>query len=320
MKINKGKNLRGEGDTSLDRSSSPSLRIAVVGLGGIGSAFAFQLARVGLHEVTAVARPNSSRLEQLQRDNGVVDSDGRHAAVHPAARLAEDVAYDLVIVTMPAHRVDAILPGLKRSLARHILFMFNDFEPERLRDAVGAGRCSSGMPFIQAFVDGDGKLHATIGAGGQKCKIGDSRWVDVFIASGLPAVLEPDMLLWLRCHVPLCIAFEGVSVAGMRRGGGASWGEAMTIARGVKEGFTLITQLGYRLYPAGKTRLAASPAWLVAGMLWSMSRIRSFRELLATGADECRSLVDVLSANAARANPPISSARIQAMKPLPDDR
>jgi 2-dehydropantoate 2-reductase len=30
------------------------------------------------------------------------------------------------------------------------------------------------------------------------------RWVDVFNAAGLPALLEPDMPLWLRCHVPLC--------------------------------------------------------------------------------------------------------------------
>ena len=281
----------------------------MIGLGGIGSAFASQLARVGLHDVTAVARPGSLRLEQLRRDRGVVDANGRHAPLRTAAQLDEEVPYDLIIVTMPAHRVDAILPELERSRAKHILFMFNNFEPEQLRDALGAGRCSFGMPFIQAFIDGDGRLHATIGAGGQKCKIDSSRWVDVFVASGLPAALEPNMILWLRCHVPLCIAFESVSVAGMRRGGGASWGEAMMLASGVRESFGLIERLGFRLYPAGKAWLNAAPAWLVAGMLWSMSRIRSFRELLATGAEECRSLVDVLLANADGANPPISSAQ-----------
>ena len=220
MTVDEGQRPQGNNDTSLDRSSS--LQIAVVGLGGIGSAFAFQLAREGRHDVTAVARPGSLRLETLQCDNGVVDKAGRHASLRPAAQLAEEVPYDLVIVAMPVHRVDAILPDLKQSQARHILFMFNNFEPERLRDAVGAERCSFGMPFLQAFVDEDGKLHATIGAAGQKCKIGDSRWVDLFVAAGLPAVLEPNMLLWLRCHVPLCVAFESVSVAGMRRGGGAS--------------------------------------------------------------------------------------------------
>ncbi len=131
-------------------------------------------------------------------------------------------------------------------------------------------------------------------------------WVEVFNASGLPSKLEPDMLLWLRCHVPLCIAFESVSVAGVRRNGGASWSEAMTIRRGVKESFTLIRRLGYRLYPAGKARLDASPAFVTASMLWFMSRVPSFRNLLATGINECRALVETLVENAAQATPPIS--------------
>jgi 2-dehydropantoate 2-reductase len=41
------------------RSASP-LHIAIVGAGRIGSAFAFQLARTGNHDVTVVARPGSA--------------------------------------------------------------------------------------------------------------------------------------------------------------------------------------------------------------------------------------------------------------------
>jgi 2-dehydropantoate 2-reductase len=320
MNAGQGKQPQRDRDPNSDTASTRSLRIAVIGLGGIGSAFAFQLARVGSHDVTAVARPNSSRLDQLQRDNGIVDVNGNPASLCAVARLDEAIPYDLVILAMPAYHIDAVLPGLKRSVAKNILFMFNTFEPERLRDAVGAERCSFGMPFIQAFVDGNGKLNATIGAAGQRTKIDHPGWVEVFKAVGLPAVLEPNMLLWLRCHVPLCIGFESVSVAGMRRGGGASWGETMMIARGVKESFTLIRRLGYQLYPPGKARLADSPAWVVAGMLWSVSRIPSFRKLLATGIGECRALVDVLLANAERVSPPVSEEKIRAMKPLPDDR
>ncbi len=297
-------------------SSSARLRIAILGAGRIGSTFAFQLARTGNHEVTAITRPNSIRFQQLQHDSGIVNSKGERAEVRLANSLDEETPYDLVIVTLLAHQIDAILPELQRSVAKRILFMFNNFDPERLRDAVGAERCSFGMPFVQANIGDDGKLNATIGAAGQKSKINHQGSVDIFIAAGLPAVLEPNMLLWLRCHVPLCIAFESVSVAGVRRGGGASWGESMVIARGMQESFTLIQRLGYRLYPAGKSRLNASPAWMVALMLWIMSRIASFRELLATGIGECRALVDVLVADAARANPPVSVARIQAMKPF----
>ena len=298
-----------------DLSVSPSLRIAVVGAGAIGSTFAFQLARGGGHEVTAVARPGSPRLGQLERDGGVVNTKGERAAMRAAGQLDETVPYDLVIVTVLAYQVDAVLPALGRSAAKCIQFMFNTFDPERLRDAVGAERCSFGMPFVQATLDAEGRLNSTIGAAGQKSKMDRQESVKVFNAAGLPAVFEPRMPLWLRCHAPLCVAFEAASVAGVRRGGGASWGECGVIARGLKESFTLIRRLGYPLYPAGKSRLSASPVWVVAGMLWVLSRIRSFRELLATGVKECRALVDVLVAHAAQANPPVVTRRIEAMKP-----
>lgn len=62
-------------------SSLQPLQIAVVGLGGIGSTFAFHLARVGHQAVTAIARPGSARLQQLQRDLGIINEQGEHAPV-----------------------------------------------------------------------------------------------------------------------------------------------------------------------------------------------------------------------------------------------
>ena len=297
-------------------SPSPApLRIAILGVGGIGSTFAFQLARTGHHEVTGIARPGSARLAQLQRDGGIVDTRGDRAELCVADTLDEKTPYDLVLVTLPAHQAEAVLPALGRSAARWIQFLFNTFEPERLRDAVGAHRCSFGMPFVQGSIDPDGKLNAKIGAAGQKTRVGEERWVSLFNAAGLPAVFDPNMLLWLRCHVPLCIAFESVSVAGTRRSGGASWKEARTIARGMQESFSLIERLGYQLYPSGKAWLHASPVWVAASLLWFASRIPSFRTLLATGLNECRALTDVLVRYAPHAMPAVSIPRIQAMKP-----
>jgi len=294
---------------------SAALRIAVLGGGRIGSAFAFRLARAGRHDVTVIARLGSPRLRQLQRDDGIVDVKGERAGVRIEDALDEQTPYDLIIVTLLGFQVDAVLPALRRSAAKCIQFMFVTFEPERLRDAVGAERCAFGMPFIQSDFDADGRLKATIGAGGQKTIMSQQRWVDVFTAAGLPAALEPDMPLWLRCHVPLTIAFESISVAGVRRGDGASWGEAMVIARGVHQSFALIKGLGYRIYPRAKRLIAASPAPVVAAMLWAMSRIKPFRELLATGVNECRALVDVLAASSPQARPPVAVARLLAMKP-----
>lgn len=292
------------------------LRIAVVGAGNIGSTFAFHLARTGGHEVTVVARPASSRLAQLRRDGAIVDNGGQRAQVQVADALDETTPFDLVVVTVLTHQVDAVLPALGRSAARSIEFMFNTFDPESLAAAVGDERSTFGMPFVQAALDPDGRLKARIGAGGQKTLMSDQRWVDVFNAAGLPAVREPDMLLWLRCHVPLCVAFESVSVAGVRRGGGASWSEARVLARGVRASFKLIEAMGHPVYPRAKRLIYRSPLAVVAATLWSMSRVRSFRELLASGGAECDALVDVMSTEASLARRGDLVGAIRAMAPL----
>ena len=128
---------------------SASLRIAVLGAGNIGSAFSFKLASEGNHEVTAVCRPGSVRLQQLLSDKAIVMTSGERADVLVADALDENVPYDMVLVTLPIHQVDAVLPALHRSAARVVHFMANAFDPERLGEAVGGGRCVFGMPFVQ---------------------------------------------------------------------------------------------------------------------------------------------------------------------------
>ena len=284
-------------ETAMPAASSP-LRIAVLGAGNIGSTFASQLSRVGGHDVTVVARPGSARLQQLQRNGAIINVDGARADVRVSSMLDEQTPYDLIIVTLLAHQAETLLPALQRSAASCIQFMFNTFQPERLQAAIGAERCAFGMPFVQAKLDDGGRIWARIGAAGQKTIMSQQRWVDVFNAAGLPSALERDMPLWLRCHAPLCVAFESVSIAGERRGGGASWGEAVVLARGLHASFMLVKGLGYSLHPRAKRLIDGSPVWTVAGMLWLASRVRSFRELLATGRAECNALVDVMAASA----------------------
>ena len=105
-------------------SSSP-LKIAVLGAGKIGSAFAFQLARAGGHDVTVIARPGSIRMQQLERDAAIIDVKGERASVRVSSVIDEQTPYDLVIVTLLAHQTDALLPALTRSAAKSIQFMFN---------------------------------------------------------------------------------------------------------------------------------------------------------------------------------------------------
>ena len=300
---------------SIPAHPSP-LRIAVLGSGNIGSTVAFQLAGSGGHDVTVIARPGSKRLEQLRRDDAIVDVQGRRANVRVTDRLDEATAFDLVVVTLLGHQVDAVLPALRRSASRCVQFMFNTFDPERLQEAVGPERCAFGMNFVQATLDPTGRLKATIGAAGQKTLMDRQRWADLFNAAGLPAAVEPDMASWLRCHVPICVAFESVAVAGVNRGGGASWREALILARGVHRSFELIRSLGQPIHPRSKRLIDRSPASVLAVALWSMSRVRSFRELLATGKAECAALVDVMVAAAPLADAPVDTTAIAAMKPV----
>ena len=292
-----------------------SLRIAVLGAGKIGSTFAFQLAGAGHHDVTVIARPGSIRLKQLERDGAIIDVKSERANVRVSSALDQQIPYDLVIVTVMSNQVGDVLPALRRSAARCIQFMFNTFHPDRLQEAIGEERCTFGMPFVQATLTADGKLKATVGAGGQRSRLSQRRWVDVFNAAGLPAVLEREMQLWLRCHVPLCVAFESVSVAGERRRAGATWAEALVLARGVHASLQLIKSLGYGIYPRSKTLIAASPVPILAVVLWGLSRIRAFRELLATGEVECAALVDDMVAAVLPTTSAKTVSAIRAMKP-----
>ena len=300
----------------MSTNSAAPQRIAILGAGRIGSALAFQLTRTGGHEVTVVARTGSVRLRQLERDRGIVTVKGDRADVAIADQLDEQAPYDLVIVTMFAHQAAPLLPGLQRSAAKEVLFMCNTFNPEVLSNAVGAERCAFGMPFLQADFDGEGRLVATIGAAGQKSILSRQNLVDRFNAAGVPAAFEGDMPLWLRCHAPLCVAFQSACGAGERRRGGCNWSEARVVARGVVEAFALIRALGYRVYPASKARLSRSPVWLLAGLMWGITRNRAFRELLASGRLEGRALTDAMIAAADGSKQAVQLSRIEAMRPL----
>ena len=50
------------------------------------------------------------------------------------------------------------------------------------------------------------------------------------------------------------------------------------------------------------------PNFLIAFLLWVLSRIPATRENLATGLNECRALIDTMVAAAAKAKPPLPGA------------
>ena len=296
-------------------STPQPLSIAVLGVGAIGSTFAYYLARAG-HSVTTVARPGSVRLQQLQRDGGIVLTTGERAATQVADALDEQAAFDLILVTTLAHQAEALVPALQRSRAKAVQPMLNTLHAEALRDAIGASRCTLGMPFVMAMLDRDGKLQATVSSS-RKTLHGDRRWADLFTSAGLPSAFEARMPLWLRCHVPLCVGFEGIAFRAAQQNRGATWPQAMLVAKGVRGAFTIVKGMGTPLYPAAKRVLNGAPAAVLAAMFWGLTRNRNFRDLLATGVHECRALIDDLL-EAARSTSATSAAvaAVAAIRPV----
>ncbi|MDT5065007.1 MAG: 2-dehydropantoate 2-reductase [Mycobacterium sp.] len=68
------------------------MQIAIIGPGGIGSTFAFQLSEAG-HDVTVIAR--GTRLEQLRDTKAIVTVDSDRAAVHVSGDFDTTTDWDL---------------------------------------------------------------------------------------------------------------------------------------------------------------------------------------------------------------------------------
>lgn len=282
------------------------MRIAIIGPGGIGSTFALYLARAG-HEVTVVAR--GKRLEQLQRDRAIVPTTGQRAPVEVSAALDTTVAYDLVLVTVLASQVDAVLPALARCAARQVMFMFNTFEPlDRLRDAVGAERFAFGFPAILAGLDA-GRLTSQVVSRPMTTTVTDAGWAQRFTDAGIRTVTHPDMESWLRTHAAFVVPAMVASVRSHQRQAGVSWREATDLARAMREGFQLVTELGNTITPPPMGTISRLPEKAMAALLWAMSRVPAMRKAGAAGPGEPRALIDAMSAAAPGPMPALLAIR-----------
>jgi len=282
------------------------LNICIVGLGGIGSCFAFQLARAG-HTVSGVARAGSAREQQLQRDGAIRRSNvpdkekempGAQSQPITVVHSLGATPYDAVIVTVLAHQLDAaLLESLRTCGAKQIVLTGNRLDPQQTCDALGAARCVFGFPMQQAFVEADGAVHmAPAPASGQRTVLGDRRWVDIFNSAGMPSSFQEDMLLWLRCHLPVSMAFESACILAEQQqpaAGGLSWADACRVACAAQQGLALLVHTGCQLHP-DRAQFASMPAFQLAGLLWGLTRDAAFRTLLAKAEVECRAMVDRL--------------------------
>ncbi|HEX7664265.1 MAG TPA: 2-dehydropantoate 2-reductase N-terminal domain-containing protein [Polyangiaceae bacterium] len=283
------------------------MKIAIVGAGRIGSTVGFHLARGG-HDVTLVAR--GKRLEELQSAKTIEAVNGDRADVKAAAALDEKEPWDLVVVTVLAHQVGAVLPALGASKAKHVMFMFNTFEKlDRLRDAVGGERFTMAFPNMTAFFV-DGKLKSQVKGPGMVTTLGDDRWAKVFAAAGLPTEVRPDMESFLRSHAAFVAPMMVAANLAYPRNGGITWAEAKELARAMDEAFAVVKGLGNTLVPGFVAAMAKMPTSTLAFMLWSTSRAAVVRDLGAFGPTEARELIDAFVAVA-----PDATKTLQAVRP-----
>lgn len=286
------------------RSYRRIMRIAILGPGAIGSTFAWYLARAG-HDVTVVAR--GERLGWLEKERAIVRGDGERAAVTVASALDTTVVWDLVLVTVLAPQVAAVLPTLRASAARWVMFMFNTFEPlDPLRDAVGEDRFTFGFPGGVFTLLIDGRIHPQVRAG---TTVMHARWAQVFAAAGIPTVVEPDMHGWLRTHAAAVAPLMALGVISFARGAGVSWSEAGAYTAAFQAGFGIVRALGHEPRPAVLGTLSRLPRVVVTAMLWAMSRTKMSRDLGALGSAEPRMLIDMMSAAAPRLAAPLRAIR-----------
>jgi 2-dehydropantoate 2-reductase len=273
----------------------------------MGTAFGFQLARAG-HEVTLVAR--GERLARLRADGAIETVMGERATVSATEALDPCVPWDGVMVTVLAHQVGALLPALKASAARSIVFLFNTLAPlQTYRDAVGAERASFGFPVGTALLV-DGQVKANFTGPGMATYLGDAAWVKTLREAKMRTVHMPDMESFLRAHAAFVIPLMASGWVAFERKSGITWSEARQYSRAMREGFDLVRSLGHAIVPGDVALLDKLPQPLVAAILWAMSRTQLQRDLGSMGPGEARELIDALTALA-----PGQGATLRAIRP-----
>lgn len=281
-----------------------AMNIAILGTGAIGSTFAYRLSKAG-HAVTAIAR--GQREEQLRRDQAIVLVSGERASVEVAGELEVARAFDLVLCTVLAPQVSAVLPALRASAAKQIMFMFNTFESlEPLREAVGAERCLFGFPggVLARLIDGKLTFQLLPGT-----TIGDEAWAKAFSSAGISSVVEADMHAWLRSHAAMVIPLMASAVVSYRRRAGNTWAEARAYAEAFFAGIQIVRELGHPIKPTLVAAASRMPKVLITLLLWAMSRTKTQQDLGVLGPAEARMLIDMITVAAPGKTGPLLAIR-----------
>lgn len=187
-----------------------TIRIAVLGTGGVGGYFGGRLAAAG-HEVSFVAR--GEHLAALQRDGLTVESVAGDFSVAPV-RATDDTQeigeVDYVLLGVKTWQLEPAIASLKPLIGpgTAVVTTQNGVEaPQQVADVVGKEAVLPGAIEVIAFVDGPGRVRHVGGAG--KLTFGEwdnaatprvSALHDALNGSGLVGVVATDIwaALWQK--------------------------------------------------------------------------------------------------------------------------
>jgi 2-dehydropantoate 2-reductase len=258
-------------------------KIAIIGAGPVGCAFALHLVKAG-HDVTIVGR--GQRLANLEENGGVLTKKSKKATeisktpVKAVGSLDTTQIWDLILLTVTEYQFDEPLFATLKACPKttQILFMFNTFASlDKYFDVLGKERCIMGFPAITAnFYDGV-LVHQFLSFG-QITIISSPEWRSIFSSAEITCVHEPDMQSWLRTHAAMVLGVMSAAVAAAKRKSGVTWAEAQLSAGAAREGFALVKKLGNDITPKFIYYLGvAAPSFVLTGLLWVLTRVPSIR-------------------------------------------
>lgn len=137
------------------------LRIAVVGIGGVGGYLGAMLASAFPH-VSFAAR--GARMEALQKDGLVLHSDHNGKIAARPARIVKTTelgVQDLIFVCVKNYSLKALCEELKGAVAAHTIIVpvMNGVDPAaRIRNLLGQGTVVEALIYIVAFLNADGSV------------------------------------------------------------------------------------------------------------------------------------------------------------------
>lgn len=256
------------------------MRILFYGAGVIGSVYAATLQKGG-HDVSVLARGErlATIREQGVRVESVLTGERTEARVHAVETLAPDDAYDLIVVAMQSHDVEAVLPVLSANLhSATILFLGNNAAgPDHLVQALGEPRVLLGFPSVGGYFDGpvvrfageSERLGLTLGELDDRASDRRREVEQAFAVADVDVTTEPHIDAWLKAHVALVLPILfGLDRHGLDNEALARDRATMRlVARAVREGLGVLEVVGYPIRPLRLRTITWLPTAITAFLL-----------------------------------------------------